>query len=477
LVVVASVVGTFLTSLDVTVVGTAMPTIISQLGGIALYPWVFSIFLLTSTVSVPLYGKAADLFGRKPAYFTAVALFLAASLACALAKTMGELIFWRGVQGFGAGGVMPVTLTIVGDLYPSEERAKVQGFFSAVWAISSVLGPAVGAFIVARWSWSWVFLINLPFGLVAAAILSVALREEVPRRAAKLDLLGAILLSLSSTALMWALLRGGRIGFGDLAVIGALAFVGLAGAAFVAQERRHPDPMISPELLKERVVQVSCGAGLFLGVVLYGITSYVPAFVQGALGGSPADAGTAVIPLGIAWPLSSMLSGRIMRRIGQRATVIVGSVLLAAGGAPFFWLDAHTTRGGIVAAILVLGCGMGLTTTTLLVSSQSAVDWKRRGSVTALVQFSRMIGGAIGVAAMGAVLNASLAPALAERPELLDVANMLMDPHKRATFPAESLALISGVLAEGLSRALIGVAIATSLTLLASAAFPRRPAR
>jgi len=473
LVLTGAVVGTFLASVDVTVVGTAMPTIVSQLGGLALYPWVFSIYLLTSTATVPLYGKGADLFGRKPVYLIGVGLFIAGSLLCATASTMEQLVLWRAVQGMGAGGVIPVTLTIVGDLYPAAQRARVQGLFSAVWAVSSIAGPALGALIVEQWAWQWIFLLNLPFGIIAAALMVLALHEKVESRGRRLDVLGATLLSVCASCFMWAMLRGGDQGFASATVVCALAVALLAGAGLVVQERRHPEPMIPPALLGDRVVAVAVIAGVVLGGVLFGATSYVPAFVQGALGGGPADAGAAVIPMGIGWPLASIINGWTLPRWGYRPCAVLGGALLVVGGSGLLFFDMDTGRGFVMATMFVVGMGMGFSSTTLLIAAQEVVPWNRRGVVTGLVQFSRTIGGAIAVAAMGAVFIATMRTELGDSPELLDMANAVMNPHQRGDLPVDLLVRIRGALGLGLGRVLVGVGLCGFAGFVAVLAFPR----
>lgn len=469
----AALVGTFLASVDVTVVGTAMPTIVGQLGGLPLFPWVFSIYLLTSTVTVPLYGKAADLFGRKPAYLTGVILFVGGSLLCATSSTMTQLIVWRAVQGIGAGGVIPITLTIVGDLYPAQQRARVQGLFSAVWAVSSVSGPALGAFIVQYWAWEWIFIVNLPFGVVAAGLMIVGLHEQVERARHRLDLWGAVWLTVSAATLMWALLGGGDVGFLQPMILISLVAAAITGLLFVVNEKRHPEPMIPPALLVDPVVRVACIAGLAMGGVLFGVSSYVPAFVQGALGGGPADAGISVLPMGIGWPIASNLTGWTLRKIGYRASALLGGAFLAIGGLGLLTFDLETPRALVMGVVGVIGLGMGFSTTTLLIAAQEVVPWNRRGAVTGLVQFSRTIGGAIGVAAMGAVLAATLRARLSGQPELLEVANAIMDPHKRAGVPLEAVQTVRQTLNLGLGRVLIGVAASAVAAFLAMAFFPR----
>ena len=476
LVVASLLAGTFLSSVDVTVVGTAMPTVVAQLGGLALYPWVFSIYLLASTVTMPLYGKAADLFGRKPAYLVGTGLFVLGSVLCATATSMEQLVLWRGLQGLGAG-VTPVTFTIVGDLYPAEKRARIQGLFSAVWAISSIAGPALGALIVSQWTWQWIFLINLPVGVVAAGLLLFSLDEEVERKPHRFDLAGAGFLTAGTVGLLWAMLRGGGTGFADPWVLASLTAALVFAAAFIVQERRHPEPMIPPSLLRDRTVRISALAGLGAGGMLFGISSYVPAFVQGAMGGDVTDAGLSVLAMGIGWPIASTSSGWFLRWWGFRRTALLGGVLLALGGLGLWTFEADTSRLWVMLVVGVIGLGMGFAMTITLIAPQEVVDWQRRGAVTGLVQFSRTIGGTILVAAMGAVLAGTLRSELASNPELIELANAIMDPQRRGAVPTEVAAQVHGAISVGLSRALIGVGAMGLCVCLALLAFPRSVSR
>jgi EmrB/QacA subfamily drug resistance transporter len=473
LVVAAGIMSTFLASLDSTVVGTAMPTIVAELGGLAIYPWVFSAFLLASTVAVPIYGKSADLFGRKSAFFVGVGLFVLGSLLCATSTSMTQLIIWRALQGLGAGGVLPVTMTIMGDLYPAEQRARIQGLFSAVWAVSSIAGPLVGAFIVEVFSWQWIFLVNLPFGLVAVVLMQASLKEEVARHDHKLDLLGAVLLSAATASLMWGVLHGGGTGFASADALIAIGAAVLLGVGFGLQERRHPEPMLPPDLFSIRTVAVACAAGLFVGVILFGGNSYIPAFVQGALGGTPRDAGLALLPMGIGWPVASNLTSRTLKKLGYRGTAILGGVFLTLGTGVFLLVGPGCATWLFMLATGVTGIGLGFSTTVMLIAAQESVPWNRRGATTAMVQFARTIGGAVGVAIMGAVLATSLRHDLGSESELLGLANAIMDPHRRAQVPASAVAQVQQALGVGLSRVLLGVTLAGLIAFVLGFAFPR----
>jgi EmrB/QacA subfamily drug resistance transporter len=294
LITLATLLGTFLAALDSTVVGTAMPTVIGELGGLELYPWAFASYLLAATVTGPIFGKLSDTYGRKPVYLAGIFLFLLGSVLCGTSQSMGALISFRTIQGLGAGAVQPVAITIVGDIFELETRARIQGLFGAVWGISAVIGPAAGGFITDLISWRWVFYVNVPFGILAAILLAATLTESFERRPRSPDYLGTALLAGGLVAVLLALLGGGGAGGLSAATL-ALFFGGLAVLVlFVIVERRTDDPVVPIDLFSERIIAVSALGNLAMGGVLLGVSVYVPLFVQGALGGTALTAGEAV---------------------------------------------------------------------------------------------------------------------------------------------------------------------------------------
>lgn len=399
--------GTFLASIEATVVGTAMPSIVDHLGGFALYPWVFSAYLLAQTISIPLYGRLADLHGRRVTYVSGVALFLLGSVLCGLAPSMELLVAARALQGLGAGSVLPLTMTIFGDLYDVALRTKLQGLFSLVWGVSSVVGPLAGGTIVESWSWRWVFLINLPFGLISALVIGVLLVDEgLPRRRRRLDIGGALALSAATLALLLALLPAHQRP-GQIPVAVALVAAAIATALFLLLERRHPEPLVPLDLFRDRVHVAANAAGVLLGVVLFGVVSYVPLYVQGVRGASPVVAGASLIPLSLGWTTASIVAGRAVGRFGFQILVRVGSALVGIGavvGAGGAYLSNPLL--GMV-GLSLYGIGMGCSISSFTVSVQERVPTQRRGIATALTQFSRTIGGSLGVAVLGALLLAT----------------------------------------------------------------------
>jgi EmrB/QacA subfamily drug resistance transporter len=398
-----------LAALDSTVIATAIPTIVGNLGGLDLFSWVFSVYLLTSTVTVPLFGKLADLYGRKPVLILGNVLFLIGSSLCGLSQSMEQLIFFRAIQGLGAGAVAPMVLTIIGDLFPIEERARIQGLTSSVWGIAGIAGPAVGALFADQIGWRWVFYVNIPFGLGAIAVTWWYFHENVQRREHTLDLMGAALLSGGVVCLLLALLQGvDRFGWLAPETLALVAIAAVLLGVFIWQEKRSPEPLISLALFKNRVVSIGCLAGFASGGLMFGISSYVPLFVQGVYGGSAIDAGMVLGPMSIGWVSASTLSGKLIPKIGYRPMAIAGGVGLVIGSSLLLLMDRESSIAIALVAVTAIGAGMGFSTSATIISVQNAVDWTQRGIATAMTQFVRTIGGSIMVAVMGAVLASQL---------------------------------------------------------------------
>src|SRR5436305_10380526 len=383
IVTIALMLGMSLAALDTTIVGTALPSIVGKLGGITLYSWVFSAYLLTSTSTVAIYGKLADLFGRKPLFLFGTAVFLIGSMASGAAQSMEQLIIFRAIQGLGAGAVLPIVLTIIGDIFALEERAKVQGLFSGVWGVSSIIGPALGGVIVDHFSWRWVFYINLPFGLLSAFLLIVSLKENVERKKHSIDYLGSLTLTFGIVALLFALLQGGVTwAWTSLPSLGLFALAIVLIVLFLLQEARASEPILPLTLFTNRIITISSIGGVILGVVMFGITSYVPLFVQGVRGGTATSAGVTLGPLLIAWPIAAAVSGKIILRYGYRLTAGVGALLVTIGVGLVTLLQASSTLPYIVVAMLMIGTGLGLMSTAFIMYVQHAVSWNVRGVAT-----------------------------------------------------------------------------------------------
>jgi len=462
LVTIALMLGMSLAALDTTIVGTAMPSIVGKLGGITLYSWVFSVYLLTSTTTVPIYGKLADLYGRKPLFLFGSALFLIGSAASGASQTMLQLIIFRAVQGLGAGAVLPIVLTIIGDIFDLQERARVQGLFSGIWGLSSIVGPALGGLIVDHFSWRWVFFINIPFGLVSALLLALFLKEHVERTKHHLDYIGTLTLTGGIVALLFAFLQGGvNWAWTSPQSIALFATSVILIALFIYEERRAAEPILPLTLFKNRIIVISSIGGVILGTIMFGVTSYVPLFMQGVKGGSATDAGIILGPLLLAWPISAALSGKIVIRYGYRLTALGGTITTTIGIGMLAFFNAQTPVLFIIISMLLTGAGLGFSSSAYILSVQNAVPWNLRGVATASTQFFRTIGGTIGVAVMGSILNVQMAQlftpifahfsADASRlPRGIAPANVLLNPDIRHALPADFLGQLQDALAHGL---------------------------
>lgn len=472
----------FLASMESTVVATAMPTIVGHLGGLALYSWVFSAFILASTTTVPIYGKLSDVYGRRPVYATSMALFLLGSLLCGLAQSMPQLIAFRAIQGLGAGGLITLAFIIVGTLYGYEQRARMQGLFSGVWGVSSVAGPLLGGFIVDQISWHWVFLINLiPGALAWALIWFLWVDDARPAGAAlRVDFLGAGLLAAGVVALLLGLFEiGGRTGASPLSGVPLLVLAGVLFTALAAVERRAADPVIPLSLFRDRLFAAACGHGLFAGCAVFGSIAFVPLFVQAVLRTSATAAGATLMPLMLGWTLASILGTRLLLRIGYRTLALTGMILLTLGTIQMSRISTHSSHLGLLAGLAPMGIGMGLSVPSLLIAVQTSVPRSALGTATSTLQFSRSMGGALGVSVMGALLSFRLHAALSDAGmdtaggKAAALVNRLLDPMARS----EAAGALVGTLREALAGAIQSVfviaLIAAALALTATAMAPR----
>jgi MFS family permease len=398
---------TGLVAIDSTIVATAVPSIVHDVGGFTSFPWLFSAYLLAQAVSVPVYAKLSDIFGRKPIILIGIGLFLLGSVLCGLAWSMPALIAFRVLQGLGAGAVQPMAITIAGDIYTLTERAKVQGYLASVWAVSSVVGPTLGGVFSALGIWRGIFLVNIPLCLLAAWMLLRTFHENVDRVTHRIDYLGAGLLTASLTLIILGALEGGQAWAWTSPVSVAVFTVGaLLLAVFILVERRAAEPVLPPWVVSRRLLVTTTLISFGVGAVMLGLTSYVPTFLEGALATSPILAGLALAALTIGWPISASQSGRFYLRLGFRKTAMIGISITVLGTAVLA-LTANAPSVLLVAAsCFIVGLGLGLVATPSLIAAQSSVDWNERGVVTGTNLFARSIGSSIGVAVFGAVANA-----------------------------------------------------------------------
>jgi MFS family permease len=402
------------TAMEQLVVSPAMPTIIAQLKGFEIYPWVISAYLLAATVSTPIYGKLADLFGRKRVLLFGLTLFSLGSILSGTSMSMPQLIAMRTIQGLGAGAVGPIVLTMVGDLFSLEERAKVQSLFSAVWGSSSVAGPLIGGYLTDHVGWRWVFLVSVPFAIVAIGMLMFYVKESIcDRTVAPIDWAGAGLLTAGMSLLLWIVLDGSNHSAGfNLASLGVSA--GLLWL-FVLRERQAADPILPMDLMTRPTIFASLLGSFLLGGILFGLDTYVPLFIQGVRGGDATQAGRALMPLFIAWAVSVALAARAVVHFGFRRAGLIGSALITLGSLILVLGAAYPERSRplLVVGLGLLGTGMGPTSLSFILAVQQSVAWGQRGVATGAVLFLRTIGGAIGVGILGAALAWELTHRLA----------------------------------------------------------------
>jgi EmrB/QacA subfamily drug resistance transporter len=398
---------TGLVAIDGTIIATAVPSIVQDIGGAAAFPWLFSVYLLVQAVTVPVYSKLADTIGRKPIMLLGIALFLVGSILCGFAWSMVSLIAFRVVQGLGAGAVAPMAITIAGDIYTLQERAKAQGYLASVWGIASVVGPTLGGVFSQYVSWRWIFFVNVPLSILAAVMIIRALHENITRVRHRVDYLGASLITLSLSLIILAVLEGGVAWAWDAPIsVGAFVLGGLLLLAFVFVEARAAEPVLPLWVFSRRVLVSSALVGLGVGAIVIGLSAYVPTYLEGALGVPPIVAGLALAALTLGWPISAAVSGRFYLRIGFRNTVLLGLVFAIAGSVTLALTAGQPSVAVVAVACFLIGIGMGLVAVPSVVAAQSSVEWNERGVVTGAQLFSRSIGSAVGVAIFGAIANA-----------------------------------------------------------------------
>jgi EmrB/QacA subfamily drug resistance transporter len=394
----------FLAAMESTVVATAMPIVVKSLGGLEAYAWVFTGFLLTSTVTMPLWGRLSDLFGRRSIFLTGLLIFLVGSALSGLSRSMVELIAFRMLQGLGAGSLMTVGMTIVADLFGLERRAKMQGYISGMWGLASLVGPLIGGFLTDYVSWRWVFYINVPFGAIAIALIATALRGgSTQARRPVIDYRGLVLFTGGISLLLYGVSVGGMRGFDAAGALVPIAVAAVALVAFVVVERRAAEPIVPLRLLRHRIVVAAVVTGFLSGMAMFGTLSFVPLFLQEVTGKSATEAGLVLTPFVLGWVVMSIVSARLVLRIGYRTVVIAGMSSLTVSFLLLTRWSAELTTVVAIRDAIFGGMGMGLSMVPMLIAVQNAVARTDLGIATSLTQFFRSVGGAVGVAVMGAV--------------------------------------------------------------------------
>ena len=463
-----------LSAMDNNIVSTAIPQVVRDLGGFSLFSWVFSSYLLTQTVTIPVYGKLADLWGRKPILITGTLIFLAGSALCASAWSMVSLICFRGLQGLGAGSIMATVNTLAGDLYDLEERGRVQGWLSSVWGVSAVFGPTVGGSLAQYVSWRWIFVINLPLGAVAVALIGRFLHERVVRTRHRIDVAGALLVLVAAGALIFGLLQGGVAwAWRSPPSIAVFAVAAAATVAAVVVESRAAEPIVPPWFWRRRALAGSGLAAIGLGLLVTGPSIFLPTYGQAVLGLGAVAAGIVLAMMSIGWPVASAVSGRFFLRLGFRDTELIGAGICLAAIVFFLLTMGQRQVWQPLVSTFVLGFGLGLISVCTLVGPQSTVTWEQRGVVTGTVMFCRFLGQSVGAAIFGAIFNAALAarlqaapPGLAGRlPQRVDQVGAALT--RAAGLGRAAAGYLRDAITAGIHDVYLGLALAAVGTLVA----------
>ncbi|MEK5234640.1 MDR family MFS transporter [Paenibacillus sp. FSL L8-0470] len=472
LILIGVLLATFLAAIEGTVTGPAGPAIVGDFQGMQWLSWIFTAYLLAMAVTTPIFGKLSDLIGRKPVFIGGAVVFLLGSLLCGISQSMEQLIIFRGIQGIGAGALIPMTFTIIGDIYSIKERAKTQGLLSSVWGISSLVGPLLGGYVVDYLSWRWVFVFNLPFGLLSIIFISRYLKEERVRRKTKIDVAGVLLFAAGMGALLFGLTTGGQnLPWTSPLLLAILGAAILLLIVFLFVERRAPEPMLPLTLFSVRNIAVSTGANLLVSTLIIGLSTYVPLWVQGVFGKSAALSGLLLAPMSVGWMLGSIAGGRMILRSGSRRTGMLGLALISIGAIGLAFMNGDSSQLLLLCLMLFCGVGFGYASTVFTIIAQSSVEHEQRGASTALNTFTRSLGQTVGVAIFGSWLNLTIDRRLAEQPGSAvtgDDINTLLNPHGGSTLTGEALSSLHGALEGGLHSLFIVMAVFAVLSLIIS---------
>jgi EmrB/QacA subfamily drug resistance transporter len=462
----------FLFAIDATIVSTAMPTIVARIGGLELYSWVFSIYMLTSALTTPLFGKLSDVYSRRRLMLIGIGIFVAASTLCGAAQSMEALILFRAVQGLGGGAIYALSFIVVGVLFSAEQRAKVQGIISGIWGVASVLGPLAGGVIVENWSWRWVFFVNLPVTAVAVPLIVTGLKESgQQRRAHKLDIYGTLTLLAALMLVFYVLSRSAHARQPvNLESAGLISIALVLLVIFYSIERRAAEPIIPLDLFHAPFFKASTAVATLAAMGVFGAISYLPLYLQGVIGLTASHAGMVLLFLSAAWTAGSLLAGQSLNRFGYRPLAAAGMLLMALGYLLFVGLSSALTVAWVIGSAILIGTGMGMANLTTLVSVQNSISHQRIGVATSTVMLFRTFGGAFAVSLMGTVLFNQMQRGLSTLAgselsgELLDKLahpQNLLEPATRAEIPPELLPRLIAILGDA-----IWFAFATGLALM-----------
>ena len=456
---IAAMSGMFLASLDATIVSTAMPTIVVDLRGIDHYAWVFSAYLLAEIATIPLWGRLADMYGRKKVFLVGMTIFLVGSAFSGMATSMTMLVLFRGLQGVGAGCLLPVAQTITADLFTLEQRAKVSAFYSALFGFSAIIGPLIGGFITDNWSWRWVFYVNLPIGIASIILVSTVMIEPLEHRTRhRLDWLGVITLLGWTGLLVFALESGGRDwGWGSPVIVGAFAGSALLFGAFCIAEMKASEPLIAFDLFTIPMLRAAAVISIAIGVAMFAMTSFLPLFVRVVVGASATGAGQVLTPMMLAMMIGSAGGVRLVLRFGYRIVCASGFGVAAIGVFLLTRLTVDATRLDVSFAMVFIGFGTGFVFMSTALAAQSSVDLPRMGVATGLVNFTRQLGGAVGVAVASAVMLSGLTNRLVDAfpGQEIDTSRLLAPSTSGDSIPDSAQDLVRGAFAGALHNVFV----------------------
>ena len=434
LIFIAALASVFVTAIEATIVATAMPTIVSSLGGFELMSWVFTSYLLTQVVTVPIYGRLSDLYGRRPLLLLGSALFIVGSILCGFAWSMLSLVLFRVLQGLGAGALMPVGRTLIGDIYHGTDRARMQGYVSSVFIGAAVLGPMVGAFLATHTIWPMVFWVNVPIAVFAAAVLFWGFDERIAKKRHRIDWGGCALICLGAGSLMFALAQTSSLGWAWAS--GLIGFSLVMIVVFILYERTVPEPIWPSWLWQDRVAGSGNLVSLAVGATTMGIAAYLPLYIQGVIGDTALVSGVTIMAMSASGPVGALMAGRCMLRTSFRTTAFAGAIIYIVGSVMMTLLDPQSSAGWAMASGLLMGFGIGMNNNTYLVAVQSESAWNQRGVATSSLVFSRILGQAIGAAAFGGILTARLTSYLSGDDDLV---SRIMANSLRTSLPADQI--------------------------------------
>ncbi|GAY72756.1 MDR family MFS transporter [Lentilactobacillus kosonis] len=453
---VALFVATFMSAIEGTIVSTAMPTIIGDLHGVSLMNWVFSIFLLTNAISTPIYGKLSDQIGRKPMFLTGLLIFIIGSVMSGLSHSMIGLIFWRAIQGIGAGSIMPVSNTIIADIYPLEKRAQVLGFNSSAWGIASIIAPLLGGFIVDHLSWHWIFFINLPIGLIVMAMIFFCLDEDRMKIKTKVDHRGMTFLTITLLAVMWAFQVIGQTPINWYAILACIVVAGFAGVMFIRTESIVEDPLIPLSLFQNRTFVAQNLVSALVSGFLIGYEVYLPDWTQGILGLKASMAGFAITPSSLMWIVGSFLAGRMMAKMTPKTILNISLAFVLIGAGIMVVIPANTPFVAFLVISAICGIGFGITITTTTISVQNTVNSDQIGVATSFNTLARTLGQSLMMSGFGIVMNMTMMGKVASSNGLtMDMIDKLINPQTVHELPAKLLPALRQILYSSLHNVFI----------------------